>query len=50
MAAMRPKYVTKIHLVVALNIVSFIIVVYDIKIYMLIVILWLLGRNSENIE
>ena len=35
-AALRPKHVTKDHKVVALNIVSFINVVYDVKIYMLI--------------
>ena len=31
MAAMRPKHVAKNHYVVALSIVSFIIVVYDVK-------------------
>ena len=36
MATMRPKHVAKNHEVVALNIVSFINVVYDVKIYMLI--------------
>jgi hypothetical protein len=36
MATMRPKHVAKNRQVVALNIMSFIIVVYDVKIYMLI--------------
>ena len=36
MAAMWPKHVAKNHSVVALNIVSFIIVVYDVKIHMFI--------------
>ena len=37
MAAMRPENVAKKHYVVALNIANFIIVVYDVKIYMLII-------------
>ena len=37
MAAMRSKHVAKNHSVISLNIVSFITVVYDVKIYMLIV-------------
>jgi len=38
MAAMRPKHVVMNHKFVALNIVCFIVVVYDVNLYIIIIV------------